>query len=240
MQDWTRRQFIATSVVGGLAAVEAGNLLANEMPAPAEPTAQADRAAGPAMAIDPSRTALLSMDYENTIVDPFLPKQPAFLHRVANVQAHARAAGIPVVHVVIRFRPGYPSVPTHGLFARVRAAGLLQEGTHGAAINPVVAPKDHDVVVTRRRVGAFSCSDLRCVLSGLNRDYLVMSGVVTSGVVLSTVRAGSDLDYQMNVIGDCCLDHDPEVHRVLTEKVFPSMAPVITAADFIAALAPHK
>jgi hypothetical protein len=40
----------------------------------------------------------------------------------------------------------------------------------------------------------------------------------------------------MTVIADCCVDRDPEVHRVLTEKVFPGMASVITSAEFVAAL----
>jgi hypothetical protein len=35
---------------------------------------------------------------------------------------------------------------------------------------------------------------------------------------------------------DCCSDRDAEVHRVLSEKVFPRQATVITAAEFLAAL----
>jgi hypothetical protein len=38
------------------------------------------------------------------------------------------------------------------------------------------------------------------------------------------------------VIKDCCSDRDPEVHRVLTEKVFSRQAKVITAAEFLAAM----
>jgi nicotinamidase-related amidase len=233
MQDWTRRRFITTSVAGGLVAADANNLLAGEAP---ESEPQAPAPAKPALVIDPARTVLLSMDYQNDIVGNFIANDAAFLPRVASVQDHARAAGIPVVHVVIRFRPGYPEVPKQSLFSAVRSAGRLQEGTAGAAIHPAVAPKGNELTVTRRRVGGFSGSDLQCVLSAFGRDHLVLSGVTTSGVVLSTVRAAADLDYQMNVIADCCVDRDPEVHRVLTEKVFPGMAPVITAADFIAAI----
>jgi nicotinamidase-related amidase len=64
----------------------------------------------------------------------------------------------------------------------------------------------------------------------------VLTGIATSGVVLSTLRQAADLDYQLTVLADGCLDGDPEVHRVLTEKVFPRQAEVITTAGWVASL----
>ena len=65
---------------------------------------------------------------------------------------------------------------------------------------------------------------------------LVLAGISTSGVVLSTVRAAADLDFGLTVLADACTDGDPEVHRVLTEKVFPRQADVVTAEEWIATL----
>jgi nicotinamidase-related amidase len=87
--------------------------------------------------------------------------------------------------------------------------------------------------VLKKRVGAATGSDLEQVLSAKRRTHLVMFGVATSGVVLSTVRWAADRDYTMNVVSDCCVDRDPEVHRVLLDKVFAQMAPAITASDFV-------
>jgi nicotinamidase-related amidase len=56
------------------------------------------------------------------------------------------------------------------------------------------------------------------------------------GVVLSTVRWAADLDYQLLVIADACVDFDDEVHRVLTERVFPGQATVVTTKAFLKAL----
>ncbi len=67
---------------------------------------------------------------------------------------------------------------------------------------------------------------------------MILTGIATSGVVLSTLRDAADQDYRMVVIGDCCADADPEVHRVLTEKVFPRQADVIRLDDFLKSLAP--
>jgi hypothetical protein len=38
------------------------------------------------------------------------------------------------------------------------------------------------------------------------------------------------------VLSDACADADPEVHRVLTEKVFPRQAQVTTTGEWISAL----
>ena len=67
-------------------------------------------------------------------------------------------------------------------------------------------------------------------------DHLVLAGIATSGVVLSTLRQAADLDYRLTVLADGCLDGDPEVHRVLLHKVFPRQAEVTTIADWAAGL----
>lgn len=186
--------------------------------------------------IDPKRSVVLSMDYQNDIVTKFVPVSPDILNRAATVLERARAASIPVIHIVVRFREGHPEVADRGLFKMVRQMNGLVEGTDGAAIHTAVAPQPGDLVVTKRRVSAFAGSDLDCILRASGRTHPILLGVATSGVVLSTVRAAADFDYDMHVISDCCADGDAEVHRVLIEKIFPRMAPAITADEFIGAL----
>ena len=65
------------------------------------------------------------------------------------------------------------------------------------------------------------------------RDTLVLLGVATSGCVLSTVRWAADINYRVVVVKDACDDHDEEVHRVLTEKLFPRQAMVLTTEQFV-------
>jgi isochorismate hydrolase len=84
---------------------------------------------------------------------------------------------------------------------------------------------------------AFTGSDLEVVLRAGGIDSLVLAGIATSGVVLSTLRQAADLDYRLTVLADGCLDADPEVHRVLLEKVFPRQADVVRIADWTASLA---
>ncbi len=86
-------------------------------------------------------------------------------------------------------------------------------------------------------MSAFAGSDLELVLRGAGADHLVLTGLATSGVVLSTLRQAADLDYRLTVLADACGDADEEVHRVLTEKVFPRQADVTTIDAWTAALA---
>jgi len=61
----------------------------------------------------------------------------------------------------------------------------------------------------------------------------VLTGIATSGVVLSTLRHAADLDFRLAVLADACADGDPEVHRVLMEKVFPRQAEVLRVDDWL-------
>jgi nicotinamidase-related amidase len=193
------------------------------------------------LALDGRRTAVLVMDYQNDIVDmlPAQEREP-LLERTASLIAAARRAGLPVVYVAVRFRDGYPEVNAQSRFAALKQSGRLREGTPGAEIHARVAPRPGDVVVTKRRVGAFSTTDLETVLRARKIDTLVLAGIATSGVVLSTVRWAADADYQLVVVADACADRDPEVHHVLTQKVFPAQATVVSTADALKAIGPSR
>ena len=67
--------------------------------------------------LDPENTVVLSMDFQNDIVSRFATADPGVVGRAAGALASARAAGIPVVHVAVQFRPGHPEVANRGLFA---------------------------------------------------------------------------------------------------------------------------
>jgi nicotinamidase-related amidase len=51
-------------------------------------------------------------------------------------------------------------------------------------------------------------------------------------VVLSTTREAADKDYRITILSDCCADGDEEVHRVLTTKIFPRQADVMTIGEW--------
>ncbi|MFE9866105.1 cysteine hydrolase family protein [Streptomyces sp. NPDC005506] len=180
-----------------------------------------------------TNTALLVMDVQQAITERV--PDPSFTPRLARAVTAARAAGVPVVYVVLGFRPGHPEAKSSPSFSAL-LDGTFIEGDPGAAIHPDVAPRPGESIVTKKRVSAFAGSDLDLVLRGGAVDHLVLTGLATSGVVLSTLRQAADLDYRLTVLADGCGDADPEVHRVLTEKVFPRQADVTTIDAWISDL----
>ncbi|QHA02774.1 isochorismatase family protein [Streptomyces broussonetiae] len=172
------------------------------------------------------------MDVQRSITDRF-DTCGDYLVRVGEAIGAARTAGLPVIYVVVGFRPGHPEVsPRNKSFSAIAGTGAFAAGDPGAEIHPAVAPRPEDVIVTKRRVSAFAGSDLDLVLGAGGIGHLVLTGIATSGVVLSTVRQAADLDLRLTVLADACLDADPAVHRVLTGKVFPRQADVLTVAEW--------
>ena len=176
-------------------------------------------------------TALLVMDVQQGIVGRY-GDPTEYLARVARGIAAARKAGIRVIYVTVSFREGRPEVSKRNkMFQAIAGTGFVT-GDQSTSVHPAVGPAPGDIQITKRRVSAFAGSDLDVVLRAGNTDTLVLCGIATSGVVLSTVRQAADLDYRLIVLSDGCLDQDAEVHRVLTEKVFLRQAYVKTVAEW--------
>ena len=175
---------------------------------------------------------LLLMDVQPGIVDR-LPDPQSYLAAAGEVLAAARAAGLPVIHVVVGFRAGFPEISP-----RNRAFGNLKQAMPSLHDpRPSLPPIEGEPVVVKRRVSAFSGSDLEVLLRARDFRHLVLAGIATSGVVLSTVREAADRDYQLTVLEDACADFDPEVHALLTRVLFPRQATVLARAAWIERLA---
>jgi nicotinamidase-related amidase len=167
--------------------------------------------------IDVGRTAVLIMDFQQRIVNNVASEPDAVVGNAARVLDGARGAGIPLIYVVHRGGP----------FSEYAPDVELHEG---------VAPAEGELVITKVRPGPFSTTALDVTLREMGRDNLVIMGVATSGCVLSSVRWAVDINYSFIVVSDACSDGDPEVHRVLTEKVYPRQGTVMTTDEFLSGL----
>jgi nicotinamidase-related amidase len=180
-----------------------------------------------------NNSALLVMDIQGRMVDGLANKEE-YLQKIQLTIDAARANHIPVIYVVVGFRPNLPEFNPRSKGLRT----LRDTGTADALVNPkpVLPLTETDVVVTRSRVSAFTGSDLEIILRAKNIVHLVLTGISTSGVVLSTLREAADKDYMLTVLSDLCADRDEEVHRVLTEKVFPRHADVLSSTAWLSTL----
>jgi nicotinamidase-related amidase len=191
------------------------------------------------VAFDIAHTVLVAMDCQAGIVSIYAKPPEEFVERAARVLRAARKAGMPVVHVQVGFRPGLPEVSSRNkLFAAIKTSSQHQrlfEGPAGA-IHPALGPEPGDIVVTKHRVSAFEGTDLEVLLRAREIQSVVIFGIATSGVVLSTLLYASDCDYKLVVIADCCADVDAQLHEALLTRLFPQRADVLTSTEFLKAL----
>lgn len=179
-------------------------------------------------------SALLVMDFQEVILSHFLPQDFAaeILHNTASLIAAARASGIPVIYVSVGFRKGYPEVHQNNrVFSAIKEHGIFITGNEGTAIHTAVAPAENEVVIVKQRVGAFSFTALEMILRAQGIETLILTGVTTSGVVLSTVGQAFDLDCRLVVAKDCCADPDGDTNLFLLEKILPQHACVTQSSE---------
>jgi nicotinamidase-related amidase len=184
-----------------------------------------------------STTALLVCDVQNGIVEriPGLDTK-AYLQNLVNTIQAARAANHRVIYVRVAFRSGHPEAsPRNASFARVKTMGGFLEHDPSTQIHETVAPQAEDIVVIKRRVSAFHGTDLDLVLRSLGIETLVICGLSTSGVVMSTVRQGSDLDYKLVVLEDLARDTEQAMHDACV-KILAKQAQIINSEEWIAGL----
>lgn len=192
------------------------------------------------MPFDIAHTATLAMDCQAGIVSIYAKPPEEFIERASRVLRAARKAGIVVIHIQVGFRPGLPEASNRNkLLAAIKSSQEHQKFFQGpsGAIHPGLGPEPDEIVVTKHRISAFTGTDLDMILRAKEIETIVMFGIATSGVVLSTLLDACDADYSVVVIADCCADLDAELHGVLINRLFPKRGEVMTAMEFVNALA---
>jgi nicotinamidase-related amidase len=181
--------------------------------------------------IDPAKTALLVMDYQNGIFER-IDDSAVLLAGAKQTIALIRDHGGHVGYVRVGFADGEAPSGTRGRrIGREAALTMFHADSLATQIDDEIAPQDGDIVVRKTRVGPFGTTDLHEQLQARGIDTLILGGISTSGVVLSTVRDAHDRDYRLIVLSDLCADPEADVHTFLVERIFPRQGEVITSAE---------
>lgn len=177
-------------------------------------------------------TALLVMDMQQQLLQS-LPNSKKVIDQVAIAIAAARKANIPVIYIVIGFREGLHEFnPDNKRFVRMQDLLNKIDLSQWIKIEKSLEPINNEPICIKRRFSAFSGSDLEIILRSQGIKHLVLTGVITSGVILSTVTEAADKDYIITILSDACMDRDEELHRILMEKYFPGPAQVMRVEEW--------
>lgn len=181
--------------------------------------------------IDPAKTALLVMDYQSGILDR-IEEAPLLLAGARRTIALVRERGGTVGYVRVGFADGEAPSGTMGRrIGREAALSMFHACAPATQIHDEIAPAEGDVVVRKTRVGPFGTTDLQEQLQARGIDTLLLAGISTSGVVLSTVRDAHDRDYRLIVLSDLCADPEADVQSFLIERIFPRQAEVMASGE---------
>jgi nicotinamidase-related amidase len=208
---------------------------------PADPPAAAKvtapRPSATAVPLDRSHTALLVMDLQQAIIGMGGSTVQDSVTHTAIAESVSRRAGVKIVFVGTAFTPGYSELsPRNKAFARLIGTGRMLQGSAEAGWDPRIAPVGDEPVILKHHVGAFSAAPVQQRLQAEHVDTVVLTGLATSGVVLSTALAAADLDYRVLVLSDCVADADPDVNRVVLDTILPTQVTVIDSDQYAVAL----
>jgi nicotinamidase-related amidase len=180
-----------------------------------------------------SDTALLILDYQIGVGDLSYAQDAA--SRAAIALEAGRKAGLCIVFSKVMFRPGYADISaSNRSFQAVKEADLMPP--EASKLIPRFQPRSGEILVNKNRFSVFSGNDLKQLLRSKPIKTLVMAGVATSGVILSTFAEAADEDYEMAVLSDACADPKASLHQELTTSLFPRSATVVSVDQWTASL----
>ncbi|WP_321799193.1 isochorismatase family cysteine hydrolase [Caballeronia sp. J97] len=185
-------------------------------------------------AIVPARTALVVMHYQTDILGLFPSVAPSLLANTRTLCDAARARGVGVYFANLRFGPGYPEVsPLNKNGQGIKRLGLFTDDRTA----PELAQQPDEPLIVAHRASVFFGTGLEARLRARGVDSLIMVGIASTGVVLSSVAYASDADFRLYTVKDCCYDPDQVVHEHLFSTAFDSRTTVLSLADALPLLA---
>jgi nicotinamidase-related amidase len=101
------------------------------------------------------------------------------------------------------------------------SATFFLPNTHGVEIHPSVTPTEYDVVVVKHFPNSFRETNLLELLRENAISKLTIIGMMTHMCIDTTVRAASDLGFEVAVVADACATKNLRLgdHEVVAKDV---------------------
>jgi nicotinamidase-related amidase len=189
-------------------------------------------------ALDPSRTAVVTIDMHRGHLDPAVATMP-----LPAEAAVTRARGVPVVHVVtgyhavseIASNPWWASVAGTDA-TRANVLNHQLPGSPGLEVMPDLLEEGDVVVTGKKRYDCFAATDLDHVLRSRGVSALLITGVNTNSCVLATTVAANTRDYAAVVVEECVDTMDRTLHEPALAVLRQAFGWVATLDETVAAL----
>ena len=200
------------------------------------------------LTLDPERTAVVLIEYQNEFtspggvlhdaVAPVMDKTGMLANTVALVDK-ARAAGVTIMHAPITFAPGYGELSRHpyGILAGVVGGNAFVKDTWGSAIVDDLTPKEGDILIEGKRgLDTFASTNLDFILRSKGIDTVILGGFLTNCCVESTMRSAYENGYRVITLTDCTAATSVEEHDNAISYDYPMFSLPMESTAVAAAL----
>jgi nicotinamidase-related amidase len=196
------------------------------------PTIRTIAGASAPQAIDPAKTALLVIDFQNEYFSGKMPIPDGAkaLNNSKRLIERADAEAMPVYHVQHITPAGSP---------------VFAEDSATSAIHPDIQPKASHTVLRKSSVSVFPTTDLDERLKKANIDTLIVTGLMTHACVAGAARDAVPLGYNVIVAADACATRDLDVagetpvshealHRAALASIDDTFGDIMTTDQLLA------
>jgi nicotinamidase-related amidase len=185
--------------------------------------------------LEPARTALLSIDFQNYFVESARDGL-ATLERANDLAAVCRQAGIPVIHTAAILEPDGSNVGLLSEFLPRVRDGLLRRGSHSAALHDRLVVEPSDLIIEKPRFGAFYATDLEARLVERGIKSVIVAGISADVCCDTTAREAHARDLQVFFLSDgtAVAGQNPDAVMRSTLRLMAALfAQVLTVGEVI-------
>ena len=203
--------------------------------------------------IDLQRTAVMVIDMQNAFVSKggmfdLSGKDMDYIARTIepnrNIIEAAREKGVKVVYAVHRITADMKEVGPMSRFSMTPERlknpeiwnGSIMEGTWGTEIIEELKPRNDEMIIVKRRFGAFSGTELDMMLRTYDIRYLIFTGVATNICVETSLREASQLQYLPILVSDACAASEPSRQQSSIDNIKEIFGWVTTSDEVLKAL----
>ena len=201
------------------------------------------------MKLDPAKTALVLIEYQNDFTSEGGTLHEAvkgvmdssnMLPNTVETVKKARELGATVIMAPISFAEGYNEITSHpyGILKGVVDTNSFLKGTWGADFVDDLKPEENDIVVEGKRgLDTFASTNLDFILRSRGIENIALGGFLTNCCVESTMRTGYERGFNVITLTDCVAATSEEEQRVAIEKDYPMFSRPMTHNEFLDILA---
>ena len=203
--------------------------------------------------IDLNRTAVLVIDMQNAFVskggmfdlsDRDMDYIAKIIEPNRNIIKAARKKGVKVIYAVHRITADMKEIGPMSRFSmtperlknpEIRNGSIL-EGSWGTEIIDELKPRDDEMIIVKRRFGAFTGTELDMMLRTFDIRYLIFTGVATNVCVETSLREASQLQYLPVLVSDACAATEPSRQQSSIDNIKEIFGWVTTSDIILEAL----